>query len=121
MGRLERIDDITVDAELQARLQAPLGSLLAPIRHLDGDIETDGWARFLDFTLSGRDLFLNTDKVLADGMVECENDLDINGSVVEDETAVAKDLPIPQRRYNGVFRTPPRTSIEPGNTEDVAQ
>jgi TPR repeat protein len=96
---VERVEHMAADIELREDLQALIGSVLTPIRYLDGDMESDGSARFEAFTLYGRDLFLSTYKVLADGMVECEN---------EEADPVARNLPIPQRRYNTIFRSPPR-------------
>jgi TPR repeat protein len=77
----------TLAPEVQAAIQPP--------RALDGTLDSDGWRRFECSLLYGRALFHAILKVAATGMVDMEGDKQI-----------AADLPIRERRYDGIFRTP---------------
>jgi TPR repeat protein len=77
----------TLAPEVQAAIQPP--------RALDGTLDSDGWRRFECSLLYGRALFHAILKVAATGMVAMEGDKQI-----------AADLPIRERRYDGIFRTP---------------
>jgi len=97
-GPFNIVDDIQslpMDDGSRAALPKDVHEAITPPRALDGDLATDGWRRFDACVLYSNGLFRSTFKVLSTGVVE-----------MEDDQPIASDLPIPTRRYDGIFRTP---------------
>ncbi|WP_347888499.1 SEL1-like repeat protein [Nitrosomonas europaea] len=94
---ITKLNEISFDEGVdQLVLDKITASLFSP-RHIAGNSKNEGWQEFEACVLYGDALLASTFKLFQDGRVS-----------MEDDNCIIDNLPILQRRYNGIFRTPLR-------------
>lgn len=110
---ISNLNEVTFDKNENRHIYDEIKASLFSLQYVEGNFENEGWQKFkgwalwrgtvltstLDPTVIRKSaLFTSTFKVFADGNVSTEN-----------KVCVFDKLPILQRQYNGIFRTPLRS------------
>ena len=95
---ISNLNEIPFEKEADQDIQDKIRENFFSPRHIKGHFEREGWQKFEAYVLFGDALSVSAYKVFSDGMISRE-----------DDRIILDKLPILQRQYDGVFRTPLRS------------